>query len=206
VQLLDSRLEIFHLSGDIRPMIESYVGRKKTDRMISPVIRQSHLFQVALRYGLLYRHQLDGRYAQVPEIAYQRRMRQRCISASYLLRDLRHQPGQPLYMRFIDDAVVISCLGTLLISPVVTVIDDGRLWRHGGIILLAIAEIILAYLISKKTIGPFHNAADGLRIRIQHYLIGVEPMPLRRPVGPMNPVTIQLTGTDVREIDMPYVV
>ena len=69
MQRLDHRLEFAHVAG----RAISRVGRKETDRVVTPEIAQSLLDQAAVVDEAMHWHQLDGGDAEAPQIIDHRR-------------------------------------------------------------------------------------------------------------------------------------
>ena len=64
----------------------------------------------------------------------------------------------------------------------------------------------VAELVAEQLVGPLHVAADQLGIRVEHDLVGVEPVPLGRLERPVDAVAVELAGQHVGQVGVPDLV
>jgi hypothetical protein len=76
----------------------------------------------------------------------------------------------------------------------------------GGTIPIVSGKVGLgvSYSVAEKLVAPLNASGYGLGIGIQEKLGWIESVPFFGFKGTMNPVAIELTRTNVRQIDVPY--
>ena len=92
-----------------------------------------------------------------------------------------------------------------VITPAERRFDDAsqrREWRT--VAFVEIRVVACAVRIAIKRIIPAQDPADGLRVRIQHEFVRVEPKAVLRLVGAVNSVAVELPRLEVGQIDVPH--
>ena len=52
-------------------------------------------------------------------------------------------------------------------------------------------------------VAPADVPANRLRVRVEHHLVGIEPVPELRVVRTVNPVAVELAGQDAGNVAVP---
>src|SRR5690554_4047578 len=113
-------------------------------------------------------------------------------------------------MRFINDGLVIRRIGSCVIFPVVSGVDDHTFRKVRCIIGFADGQIFIRrsgfHIVPEKCIIPPDCSCDGLRIRIYQNFMGIETMSIMWFKRSFYAVSIQLTGFYSGQIGMPDMV
>ena len=142
----------------------------------------------------MHRQQLDGRHAQVGQVLDGRLGGQPGVAAAQLLGHLRVVLGEALDVQLVDDRLVPGGPRRPVVAPGEGRIDDRRQRGIRGTVAVVEGEVGLRVveLVAEQLVGPAHVAADQLGVRVEHDLVGVEPVPLGRIERPVKPVAIKL--------------
>jgi hypothetical protein len=107
--------------------------------------------------------------------------------------------GVPADMKFVNDSRFPGTAERLITLPVEIRMRDDALRRVGSIIDLGQRQVlerrggIIGECRKKVAAGDRH---DGLCIRVDNELIGIEPVPFMWSEGPKEPKSIELAGLD----------
>src|SRR5579875_3061773 len=96
------------------------------------------------------------------------RMGYGCISAAYFFWNLRMQFGQSFYMCFVNNGLVIRCLGRFVAFPVKVWIYYYGFGNKRSTIRLAKTEVgfLAAYFVSIQRIVPLNSAGNSFGVRV----------------------------------------
>ena len=178
---------------------------EKSQRVVAPVVAQTLPGQVPVIQIVMHGHQLQGRDAEVLKVRNHRGRSDAGVGTPQRRRNVRVQHGHAADVGFVDDRLVPRVGGPLLAAPVEARIDDRAERRKRRAVALVERQIAVgvADLVAEQFVGPRERAADGLGIRVQQQLVGVEAQALGRFVRAIDSVAIELTGAQARHVRMP---
>ena len=204
VQGLDHRLELVDLLSD-RARRVGVVRGEEPDRVVSPVVRQPLLDEMAVVHELMHRHQLDRRHAEGQEVLHDRVVREGEVRAADLRRDRRVVLRHPLHVGLVDHGPVPRGLRSPVLAPGERRVDHHALRHRARAVAPVDGEVLVlvADLVAVHGVVPPDRAADGPRVRIEEELVRVEPMPVSRLVRPVHPVAVQASRPHVRQVGVP---
>ncbi len=200
-------LKFIDLAARLSATAVSDIRGKKADGIVSPIVGKVFLFQVPIGNKMVYRHQLYRGYPELFQIGNRHGMSDGGISPPDVLWNMGVKMGKPLDMGLIDDRVVIGDLWRMVVLPVVVLIDNDGFRRKGGAVRGGHNKVVSrGQIVTEQRVIPFNRAGDRLCIGIDHHLVGVKPVPIGRLVRAMDPIAVQLTGFDSRQVGMPDLV
>ena len=125
-----------------------------------------------------------------------RRRGQAAIGTAQVRRNVLAFLRQSLDVRFIDDGVFPGDVGAhFAAAPVEGFVDDDGL-GHAACVVTSIEREILARAagaIGEMGIAPYQPPGKPPGIGVEQKLVGVEAMAVLGFIGPMNPITIELS-------------
>src|SRR5271165_2540438 len=113
--------------------------------------------------------------------------------------------GETLDVDFVDHSLMPPRPRRTVITPGEFRFDDAsqrREWRT--VAFVEIRVVACTVRIAVKRIVPAQIAADGLRVRIEHEFVRVEPMTVLRLVRTVDSVAVELPRREVGQIDVPH--
>ena len=153
----------------------------------------------------MHRHELDRGDAERAQVRDHRLRGHPGVGAAQLLGHRREQLRHAAYVRLVDDGLVRQVRRALLAAPVERGIDDRGERRERRAIALIERQVAIgiAQLISEQLVRPLQRPPDGLRVRVEQKLRGVEAKPRVRIVGSVHTISVQLAGLDVGQVQVP---
>src|SRR6478609_1095303 len=113
--------------------------------------------------------------------------------------------GETLDVDFIDHGLMPWRPRRAVIAPAELRFDDAsqrREWRT--VTFVEIRVVACSARIAIKRIVPAQVPADGLRVRIEHDFVRVEPMTPLRLARTVNSVAVELPGPEIGQIHVPH--
>ena len=149
--------------------------------------------------------ELDGSDAERFHVLQDGRYREAGIGAAQLVRHIRVELREAFHVRLVDHRSVPRRLGTSILSPGERGIDHHALRHRTGTVALVEGEVLLgiADLVAVHGVVPSDRPADRSGIRVEEQLVGVEPMPFARLVGPVDPIAVEAPRPHVGQVDVP---
>jgi hypothetical protein len=134
-----------------------------------------------------------------------RRGAQPGIGAAHFGRNMRVQAREALDMQLIDDGLMPGNIGAAVPLPIKAGIDHLALEHAGCAVATAEAQVLpgAADAVTELGIAPGDGADNRLGVGVEQQLVRIEPVPLLRPVRTMDPVAVQLAGTQFGQVGMP---
>ncbi len=128
--------------------------------------------------------------------------------AADVLGDVRPDRGHPLHVRLIDDGLGPGMLGRAVVAPGHGGVDHDA-FRHdeGGV--AAVGRGVAAggaEAIAEMRVVPADFALQRSRIRVDQQLVRIEAVPVRRIVGPVHAVAVELARPDLGQVAVPDLV
>ena len=196
MQAADHRLELADGSaGGI-----AWLGGKKTNGVIAPVVAETLFDKDAVINEGMYRHQLDGGNTQAFQIIDHRGCRQSSISSAQGRGNFRMQLGETLDVHLINHALVPGNARRLICSPTEGGINHYA-FEHAGSTVAAIeGEIFLGMTnpVAEVRIAPLQIILDLLGVGIQQQLMVIKTVSVGRIVRTVDTVAIQQSGARFR--------
>ena len=203
VQAPNHRLELFHAA--FRRRREPCVRSKVRQRVVAPVVRQACPCQPPLAGRLVYRQQLDGRHAQVREVADRRVRGQPQAGSAEMRRHVRMPRREALDVDLVDDRLVPRSPRVRVVAPFEGRIEN-RGQRRERRVVPAVRRRVACGAVDGTGVDrivPAQGAADSLRVRIEDHLGRVEAVPGARLARAAHPVAVQLPRPDVGQVAVP---
>jgi len=144
VELFDHFLKFLYLATMFFAAVKLDVWSEEADGIVSPVIGQAFVHEVAVGKELMDGHQLDGRDAELFKIVDDLGMRECGIGAADVFGNSGEAFGEAFDMDFVDDSIIVSDERGFVVLPVERVVDDNRLGSGEGIIPCVAGKIVLA--------------------------------------------------------------
>ncbi len=212
VQGLDHRLELLHLLAALPAGGVGVLRGEEGDGVVAPVVREALLLETRVVDELMHRHELDRRHAELLEMLDDRGMGDRAVSAADLFGDGGVQLRQSPHVGLVDEGLRVRRLGLAVAAPVeVRVHDDTH--HLVGRRVLVVARVGLPEVVAEHRLSPLHLSLDGLRVRVEHQFVRVEPLAAGGVVLAVDPISVALPrldrgqvavvdeGVDIDEID-----
>ncbi len=156
---------------------------------------------------VVHRQQLDRRHPESGQVGDRLIRREPRIGPAQMIGQPGEVLGEPLDVQLIDDRVCPGDAQQLITLPIEMGVDHHRLGHRVGIVGGIDLEVVVGCAvgdIGQDVAGlPLQVAVDRLGVRVDEQLVGVEAMPLVRDVGPAHPVSVELAGSDTRDVAMP---
>src|SRR5262249_36826545 len=130
---------------------------------------------------------------------------QASVTSTQLLGNIGIELGETLDVQFVDEGLVPGDSRRTVIAP-----GEGRIhyYSQRGVgctvaIVERQVELRILKLVGKQLIVPPNVTTDQLGIRVEHELVGVEPVPLDGLERPVDPVAIELARQYIGEVSVP---
>jgi hypothetical protein len=149
-------------------------------------------------------HQFDGGDAELLQVRDDGRVRHAGVRAALFLGDLRVQLGEALDVGLVDHRLVVGNPQVLVTVPVEERVNDHAHHHVAGRVLV-VSGLRLAQVVREQRRIPVHLAVDGLGVRVQQELVGVEAVAGGRIIGAVDPVAVLLARLDLRDVAVPHV-
>src|SRR6516165_4097722 len=131
MQRTNHRLEFLHRPIRSRRGV-ARIGRKKAERVISPVVRPAAFDEKTIVDVVMDRHQLDGGHSEIVQVTDGCRRGQTGISAAHAFRYQWVAAGETLDVDFVDYGLMPGCPLWSVITPAELRFGDAsqrREWR-----------------------------------------------------------------------------
>ncbi len=111
-------------------------------------------------------------------------------------------------MALIDDRMAPRNARRLIVLPGEARVDGNALRHVGGAVPLVKRQIFTGIIVAVAIyrVVPHKGAAESLGIWIYQQLVGIESVPFFRRIGSVNPIAVELSGTQTRQVSVPYLV
>src|SRR2546423_6488019 len=188
MQRLHHRLEL--ADGSARGV--AWLGGKKTNGVIAPVVAETLFDKDAVINEGMYRHQLDGGNTQAFQIIDHRGCRQSSISSALGRGNFRMQLGETPDVHLINHTLVPGNTRRLICSPTEGGINHYT-FEHAGSAVPAIERQIFFGVtnpVAEVRIAPLQIILDLLGVGIQQELMVVKTLSVRRIVRTVDTVTV----------------
>jgi hypothetical protein len=198
MQCLDHSLELTEMVADGLGGRVRRIRSEVTDRAVTPVVRQSALDEVLLVGDVMHGKQLDRGDPERAEVLDRRIRGKACVGSAKVLTHVGMALGEALDVCLIDHRVRPGPIRPSVALPVEGLVDDDAL-RDGdrvvAVVDLQIRAIPVTEVGEHRRFVVANPTVNGLRVRVDQQLAGIEPEPGRRFVGPIDPVGVTLTRT-----------
>ena len=200
VEGLDHVLE---LGGRIRASAGvALVRGEEADRVITPVVGQALVEQLAFGEELMDRQQLDRGDAEIFEVTRGDGMGQARVGAAKRLRDVRMVLGEALDVRLVDDRVGVGGAGRRVPFPVIgKVRDHGPRYVVFGIEPARLGGIVR--VVAQEFGSVDHAARAGAGVGVEEQLVRVAAQAAGRVERAADPVAVFLARPDARHVPVP---
>ena len=199
------RLELGHLLAHLATAGILTMWRKKSDRVVAPIINQAALNQPFVIDMGVDRQEFHRSDPEILQVSDRRFAPQAGIGAAQLLRNIRPKLCETFYMHLVNHRLSQRRSRLAVVAPIKCIVDHDRLGHAPGVVAKILREILLlvAHDVGKHFVSPIHAARDRFRVRIDQYLGVVETQAPLRIVRTRNAIAIELTGARVRKKHMP---
>src|ERR1700733_8630694 len=206
MQCLHHRLELCHLVAHIASRTVAPMRSKISERVVSPVILQPLLYQAAVVYEGMDRHQLHRRHSKPLQVAKARRRGKSGVGAAQRLRHIRILNAETAYMRLVNNGVGEWCAQRPVLLPVKVGIHHNtfRNSRRAVPFVNVQIGIVAAEHIRENGLRPIDAARYCLRIRIDQQLRWIEALSFLRLPWSMHAISISLPRLNPWQITMPH--
>ncbi|MDQ1176777.1 hypothetical protein QE416_001513 [Microbacterium sp. SORGH_AS 421] len=202
VQSLDHGLELLHLLTVVAGRGVGVLRGEERDGVVAPVVRQPLLFEGGVVDELVHRHELDRGDAELLEVLDDGGVGDAGVRATQLLGYVGVQLGEAAHVGLVDERLGVGDLRLAVARPVEERVDDDALHHVGGGVLV-VERVGVAELVAEDRLPPVDLALDGLRVRVEEQLRGVEALAVRGVVLPVHAVAVALPRLDVGEVGVP---
>ncbi|BCW49297.1 hypothetical protein StoSoilB13_16390 [Arthrobacter sp. StoSoilB13] len=127
-----------------------------------------------------------------------------CVGSALFLGNFRVQLGKSLDVGLVDDRLVVRNLQEFVAVPVEEGVDD-HAQHHVRCGVSVIPGVRVPHVVGEQGRVPIDLTMDGLGVRVQQQLVGVEPLAGVGVVGSVHPIAIFLSGLDLRQVAVPHV-
>ncbi len=181
------------------------VWRKIGKGVVPPVIAQMLFGERVVVDMVMDGHQFDGRYPQLPQVAYNRFRRQPCIGPPERFRDSWVSGRQALHVGFINNRFVPGVPRRRVILPVVARIDHLGKRRIGRVVTRIRNQVflVMAEGIAIHGVVPTDGSGNLFRIRVCEELCRIETMPGSGIVRSINTIGIAPSRPRIGKINVP---
>ena len=195
--VLNSRME----SGCQVPRLD----RKKSNRVITPIVAQTAFHQLTVIDEGVHGHELDRGHSQPCEIFDDRSCSQTRIGPAQMSGNVRMAHGESLYVELINQGFVPRNSGWRIGSPGESGVDHPVLRHSGGIVAPVKRQVFLLVSdpVSEVGIAPADGSVNLLAIGVEQKFVVIESVALLRRIGPKHAVPVQLAGTYLRQVAVP---
>ncbi len=180
--------------------------REEGEGGVAPVVHQALVDEVAVIGEHMDRQQFDAGDAEVVDVAHDFRRREAAERAAQLLRHGRVQLGVALDVGLVQDGLVPRHVRPAVVAPGERRVDHAALGHELGAVALVERRVLLAHDVAEQLRRPLDLADDGLGIRVQHQLVGVEAVTVLRFVGAVDPVAVDGAGPRLGQEAVPDLV
>ena len=177
------------------------VGGKEGQRVVAPVVAQSHLDQRAFADGFLHGQQFHGRHAQTLQVGDGGRTGHAFIGAAQLGRHVGVGLGEALDVRFVDDGFAHRDVRAAVALPVELVhAGDHGLGHVGGVVVhLGVGTVQMGFM-------PLELAVQAPGVGVQQQAGRVVAQAARRVVGAIHAVAVDQPRAGIGQEAVPDVV
>ena len=191
------------------PLCSQIVGmrREESDRIISPIVAQSTIDQMAVMDERMDRQKFDRGNAEVAQISNDRWRRQAGKRAAYAVPDLWVTHRVPLDVQFVDYGFVPRML-IRPPSPGERGIDHLAFRQKRRAVAVVEGQIlrIVANPVSEQGVVPRERTDERLGVGVDQQFMMVEAMARLRLIRSVHPIAIELPRPHVRQVTVPYLV
>jgi hypothetical protein len=183
---------------------KTVVRRKKTDRVVAPVIAEPHLDQAPLVDVRVHRQQLERGRAQIGQIRHHGRLGQAAKTAAQRLRHLRVAARVAAGVQFVDHAAPPRPARPGL-RHAAGVVHHHALRQVTGTVAGVEGQIAtrVAHPVAVQRVVPTQRAVQQPRVGVDQQLVVVETVAALGVIGPVHAVAVQLAGPQVRQVAVP---
>ena len=195
--VLNSRME---LSRQV-----ARLERKKSDRVIAPVVAQTALHKLAVVDESVHGHEFDRGHAQAGQIFDNGSGGQACIGSAQVRGNVGVAHGESFDVKLVDDGLVPGNSGRRIRSPGEGGVDHAIL-RHSGSVVAPVERQILLLVsdpVSKVRVAPADGSLNLLAVGIEQKFVVIKTMPLLGSVRAIHSISVQLAGTHFWQIAVP---
>ena len=177
------------------------VGGKEGQRVVAPVVAQSHLDQRAFADGFLHGQQFHGRHAQTLQVGDGGRTGHAFIGAAQLGRHVGVGLGEALDVHLVDDAFAHRDVRASIAFPVELVhASDHGLGHVGGVVVhLGVGTVQMGFM-------PLELAVQAPGVGVQQQAGRVVAQAARRVVGAIHAVAVDQPRAGIGQEAVPDVV
>ena len=181
------------------------LGGEERQRVVAPVVDQPAFEQDAVVGVHVNRQQLDGRDAELAQIANRRLGRQAGVRAAELLGNFFVELREAFDVHFVDERLMRRRFRRAVVAPGERFVDDAASGASAALssLLNDRSCLLVAEDVARQRVGPIRHAGDRLGVRIEQHLVGVEAMAFVRLVRSVDAVAVELPGPDVGQVDVP---
>src|SRR5438552_3492613 len=186
----------------------SRIRCKKTDSVISPVVREFLFYQLTLINERVYGQQLHRRHTERLYVCKDILRSQPCIRSAQLLGDRWMHFCVTAHVHFINHGNVPGNLASASPScPVEVGINDGAFRHEWGAVSFVKSGVVAGFhLIAEKGCIPCQASHVREGARIEQELVRIESVSSTRFIRSMHAKTVRGARTDIRQITMPNLV
>ena len=190
----------------IRRRRVAVVGREEGQGVVAPVVGETARDELPVDGVQVNRQQLDRGDAELAEMAQRRCRGEPGVGAAQRRRHLGVKLGEALDVHFVEDRFVPRGARRRIVAPGEAVAGDGGERGRGGAVAIVAGEVLVrvAEAVGEQRRVPTQRPADAARVGIEHELAGIEAQAVVRLVGAVNPVAVELAGTDAGDVAVPH--
>jgi hypothetical protein len=184
------------------------VRGQKGDGVVAPVVRQTLVDQVPVRYEVVHRHELHRGHAESQKVIDDGVRGQAEVGPPQMLGHTgvarRHAP----HVGLVNHGLVPRRVGGPVVLPGEGRIDHETL-GHGSRRIAGIEGEVLALVadpVAEELVAPTDRTAHRLGIGVDEQLALVEPVPSGGFVRPVHPIAVQRAGPHIGQVGVPDVV
>ncbi len=186
------------------------MGGEEAEGVVTPIIAQLLVDQIAVVDEKLDRQQLDGGDRQILEIGDRRLRAQGAIGPPIPLRKQFPFLGKAAHMRLVDHDVPHPPLRLLHPLPVEIIVDHHRLGQEGSAIPSVRVEIgvgvVRTHLVTEKGVVPAQLPGNRLGVGIEEQFRRIETMAFIRRMRPFHAQGVHLPRLQPGKKAMPDMV
>ncbi len=205
VKALDHGLELADLLAAGARGGEAGVRREVADGIVAPIVVETAILEGLLGHGVVHGQELQRGDPETREVLEGGWRGEPGVGAAKRARDIRMTQGESLDVHFVDDRLVPRRAQEAVPAPREGGLDDdalGQICRAVARIGLA-RRVRLARTIAAHGVVPVQITRDGPGIRIEHHLGRIEAMALRRLIGAVHAVAVEVARARLGKIDVP---
>jgi len=180
VQPLDHLLELGDLFAGRAALRIGRVRSEVPDRVVTPIVGESLLFEKMIVHEVMHRQQLDRRDSEFSKVIDGEVAADGFVSSADFLRNVRALLGEAFDVDLVDDGFRLRHIEQSVPSPIECIVDDDTFGHAPGIVAMIALEIRVGaavHHVAEHFRTPVHQTGHGLRIWVQEKFRCIEAVP-----------------------------